>query len=139
MIEVRLYKKGDWYKIDDAIEPFMPIETDFDLVAERGVAVTATNGDKAMACGGVTFVNNEQGTVWVKVSEGCAKRPFLWARAIKDTFRLMTESVGHIEIYTYVLKGFCKGEKLARLIRMTRTDESIEYNGNIYNKFMVVV
>ncbi len=139
MISVRLYEKGDWYKVQDAIEPFMPIETDFDLVAERGVAVTATDNDKAMACGGVTFVNDEQGTVWVKVSQACAKRPFLWARAIKDTFRLMTESVGHIEIYTYILKDFCQGEKLARLIKMKRTDDTIEHDGNIYNKFTVTV
>ena len=139
MIEIRLYEKGDWNKIDDAIEPFMPTHADFDSVAKRGVAVTAMDGDKAMACGGVELTNDKEGTVWVKVSKACAKRPVLWARTIKDTFRLMTESVGHIEIYTYVLKDFCKGEKLAKLIKMKRTDNSIEHNGNIYNKFTVVV
>ena len=63
----------------------------------------------------------------------------MWARAIKDTFRIMTESVGNIKMYTYILKDFCQGEKLARLINMKQTEESVEHNGNIYNKYMVVV
>ena len=141
MIDVRLYKKGDWEKVKDPIEPFTPIcgKGEFDEVAKRGVAVTATDDNNIMACGGVTFMNDKEGTVWVKVSKDCAKRPFLWARAIKDTFRIMTESVGDIKIYTYILKDFCQGEKLARLIKMKKVGESVEHNGNIYNKFMVVV
>lgn len=139
MIEIKLYKKGDWYKIEDSVEPFMPVYTDFDYIAAKGIAVTATDNDKVMAVGGVTFINDKEGTVWVKVSKACAKRPIMWARFIKNTFKIMTESVGDIEIYTYILDNFCKGEKLARIIKMKRCDITREHNGNIYNKYKVVL
>ncbi len=136
---IELYKKGDWEKITDAVEPFMPVSGEFDKIAARGIAVTATDDNKAMACGGVTFMNEKEGTVWVKISRECAKQPAMWARTIKETFAIMIESVGNVEIYTYILNGFCKGEKLAKLIKMKKTNQSVEHNGNIYNKYLVVV
>lgn len=140
MITFRLYKKGDGGKIKDSVEPFALIAgSDFDKIAARGIAVTAMDDDKAMACGGVTFLNNEEGIVWVKMSKECAKRPVMWARAIKETFGLMIESVGSVKIATYILENFCKGEKLARLIGMKRTNETEECDGNTYNKYMVAV
>jgi len=141
MITVQLYKKGDWAKIKDSTEPFMPIreKSEFDEIAARGIAVTATENDKAMACGGVAFLNEHEGTVWVKMSKDCAKRPVMWARAIKETFGLMVESAGNVKITTYILENFCKGEKLARLIGLKKTDETAEHNGNTYNKYTVVI
>lgn len=140
MITVRLYEKGDGGKIKDSVEPFAFIAgSDFDKIAARGIAVTAMADDKAMACGGVTFLNDKEGIVWVKMSRECAKRPVMWARAIKETFSLMIESVGSVKIATYILENFCRGEKLARLIGMKRTNKTEEYNGNTYNKYMVVI
>ena len=138
MITVVEYKNGDWSKIQDAIEPFTPLCNDeFDKIAKRGMAVTAVDDDKAMACGGVTFINDKEGVVWVKVSMECLKKPVMWARAIKETFGLMVDTAG-VEIHTYILNDFCKGEKLARLIGMKRIDETKVHNGNLYNKYMVV-
>lgn len=138
---IREYKTGDWSDVVDPVEPFVPIVGDgeFDTIASHGIAVTATDGDEVMAVGGVTLVSDTEGMVWVKVSQQCAKRPIAWARVIKEVFGLMVSSVGGVEVYTYVLKGFCKGEKLAKLIKMHKTDQSVEHNGNIYTKYLVVV
>lgn len=138
MITLREYKIGDWKKIKDAVEPFTFIGG-LDDIALRGIAVTALNNNKVMACGGVTFFNEHEGAVWVKISKDCAKRPFMWARTIKETFVLMIESVDNMKISTYILDGFCKGEKLAKLIGLKRTDETEKYKENIYNKYTAMI
>lgn len=139
MVTIREYKTNDWEKIQDSVEPFTPAygDGDFDAIASRGIAVTALDGDNVMAVGGVTYIDEKEGMVWVKVSQQCAKRPVLWARTIKEVFGLMIDSVTGVEIYTYILKGFCKGEKLAKLIDMVNTDQSVEHNGKIYDRYMV--
>ncbi len=137
MITFREYKVEDWSKINDAIEPFMPA-TLINEVNERGIAITAIEDGCMMACGGIVYTNSTEGIVWVKVSQKCLRKPLRWARTIRETFRLMKESVGDLQISTYILDNFCKGEKLARLIGLKRTDKTEEYNGNIYNKYTAV-
>lgn len=139
MISIGEYHDGDWSRIEDAMEPFTPMyDGQFDEIARHGIAVTAVDDNKAMAVGGVTFVNEKEGMVWVKISKKCLKRPVMWARAIKETFGIMANTAG-VRIYTYILNDFCKGEKLARLIGMKRTGEKMAHNGNIYNRYVVVV
>lgn len=138
MITLREYEIGDGKKIKDAVEPFAFIGG-FDDIALRGIAVTALNNNKVMACGGVTFFTEHEGAVWVKISKDCAKRPFMWARAIKETFGLMIESVNNMKISTYILDGFCKGEKLAKLIGLKRTGETEKYKENIYHKYTAMI
>ena len=138
MIIFKLYKNGDALKITDPVEPFASLGQ-FDDIAKRGIAVTAMEDEKIMACGGISFVNKDEGMAWVKISENCAIKPFMWARTIKEAFSLMVESVGNVKISTYILDKFCKGEKLAKLINLKRTDEQEEYNGDIYNKYSMVI
>ena len=132
MIVFKLYKDGDALKITDPVEPFAFLGQD---ISKKGIAVTAIENDRIMACGGVSFVSDKEGMVWAKISKDCTVKPFMWARTIKEAFSLMVESVGNVKISTYILDKFCKGEKLARLINLTRTDEQEKYNGNIYNKY----
>jgi len=141
MIILREYKADDWAKIDDAVEPFMPLMPvrEFLEMAKRGLAITGVEDGNVMACGGVTYMNDKEGIVWVKVSKKCLKQSFRWARTIRETFNLMIESAGELKITTYVLDNFCRGEKLARLIGLKRTDETEEYNGNTYHKYTVVI
>ena len=141
MIIFREYDIDDWSKIDDAVEPFMPLELTKDFlfeISKRGLSITSVEDGNIMACGGITYVNNKEGTVWVKVSRKCLNDSLKWARVIRETFRLMKEVVGDLEISTYILDSFCKGERLARLIGMKRTTETKEHNGNIYNKYQVI-
>jgi hypothetical protein len=139
-MKIRLYKDSDWELITDAVEPFTPLLPDdsFLHIAERSVAVTGTEANEVMACGGITFLNNTEGLVWVKVSKGCRKSAYKWARTIRETFRVMLESVGDLKVYTYVLDSFCKGDKLARMIGLTKTDETATHNGKIYYKYTAV-
>ncbi len=137
MITLRKYNIEDWAKIDDAIEPFtppMPMEKFLEMT-ENGIAITGVEKGSVMACGGIMYLNDTNGMVWLKISKECLIQSFGWARTICETFRLMKKSVGDLKISTYVLSDFCKGEKLARLIGLRKTEETEEYNGNTYHKF----
>lgn len=141
MIMLKKYKTEDWTKIDDAVEPFMfrePLD-DFNEAIQRGIAVTAIEDDEIMACGGVAYVNKEEGVVWVKVSKKCFKQSFRWARTIREVFSLISESLGRMTITTYILEEFCKGERLAKMIGMEKVDGNYEFDNRIYNKFSVVI
>ena len=63
----------------------------------------------------------------------------MWARTTKETFAIMVNSAGGAEICTYILEGFRRGERVAKLIKMVKTDQSVEYKDNTYNKYVVVV
>ncbi len=136
MIELRLYKDSDWSAIKDAVEPFSPLLPNGSF-SERSLAVTGIENDKIMACGGITFLNDTEGLIWVKISEKCKHSAYRWARTIRETFTAMTDSIGDITISTYVIEGFCKGDKLARMIGLKNTGKFQEYKGNKYYKYTV--
>jgi len=141
MINIELYQKGDWDKIETPVEPFVPEfgDGEFDKLAEHGIAVTATDEDGVFACGGVTLLNDESGTVWVKIRNTPAISPISMARCVREVFDIMVNSVGGCDISTYVLDGFTKGEKLARFIGMEKNCKSVEFNNHKYNRFTMVV
>ncbi len=141
MITLRDFKMEDWLGIEDAVEPFMPMipPNQFLELTNRGISVTAMEDGSVMACGGITFINEQEGTVWVKVSEKCLEKSFRWARIIKETFKIMMDSIEDLKVSTYILNGFCKGARLAKLIGLNPTDERYTYNGNIYYKFKAVL
>ena len=138
-MKIRKYKDEDWAMIKDAVEPFSPLlpSDSFLHISERSVAVTGTEEGKVMACGGITFINNTEGLVWVKVSKQCRKNAYKWARTIRETFSIMIDSVD-LNVATYVIDGFCKGDRLARMIGLSKTDKTEEYNGQIYYKYTAV-
>ncbi len=138
MIELQEYKTKDYYAIEDAVEPLTPMVEGFLETAKRGVSATAVENGAVMAVGGVFYTSDTEGVTWLKISSKCLLRPLAWGRAIRETFRLMAESVGDIKISTYILADFCKGEKVARLIGLKKTDQSEEYNGKIYNLYTVI-
>lgn len=139
MITLRYYKDSDWPEINDAVEPFSPLlpNDSFLHISERSVALTGLEKGKVMACGGITFINNEEGLVWVKVSKKCNRKAFTWARTIRETFAIMMDSIEDLKVSTYVVRDFCKGDKLARMIGLKRTGETVEHNGNIYYRYSV--
>jgi hypothetical protein len=134
MIKVRKYKNEDLAEIKNPIEPFCSIIDDMDI-ASTGLAVTGVD-DGVMACGGIFFTDDTDGMVWLKVSEKCKENAFGWARTIKEVFGLMMDSV-EMNVYTYVLEGFCQGDRMARSIGLKKTDETEKHNGNIYYKYVV--
>jgi len=136
MILFHEFKLSDWWEIEDAIEPFAADKPIKELT--RGVSMTAREDGKVMACGGIIFENDTEGTVWCKVSKKCLVKSFSWARTIKEAFSLMIKVSGDMDIKTYILEGFCKGDKLARLIGLKKSSESEIFNGNTYYKYTAV-
>lgn len=132
MILLRKYKPED-FNIPDAIEPFCS-PTDDTGVAERGIAVTAEDGD-TRACGGIVYTSETEGMIWMKISKKCERNAYRWARTLKEGFKIMIDSVD-IKVYTYILSGFCSGERLARSLGMTKTDETEDMNDRTYYKWV---
>lgn len=139
MITLKEYKTEDWLKIDDAVEPFMFHSDEFNQIVKRGIAVTAIEDGNVMVCGGIAYINEDEGIVWVKVSKKCLSQPIRYARGIREAFRLMMESLGSMTITTYILEEFCKGERLAGLIGMKKVGDTYEFRGQMYNKYAVVI
>jgi len=140
MIILKKYEIEDWVKIDDAVEPLVYMESsdDFNEVVQRGIAVTAIEDGVVMSCGGIAYVNEKEGIVWVRVSRKCLRQSFRWARTILEAFRIMTDSIGDLHISTYVLGDFPKGDKLARMIGLYKTGETERYKRNTYYKYTAV-
>jgi hypothetical protein len=132
------FKESHWSEIADPIEPFSPdMQTeDFFKMVKNGVSITGMEDGKVMACGGVSFIDDENGMAWLKASQTCLLKPLKWARRFKDVFRVMREAMD-VEVATYVLSGFCQGDRVARLIGMKSTGEETEQNGNTYIKYTV--
>jgi hypothetical protein len=134
MIELRPYKPEDYEAIKDAVEPFSSLRDEIG-VKDRGVSITASDGD-VMACGGILYTSETEGMAWMKISRGCRKNAYMWARTIKEAFALMVKST-KLKVYTYVVDGFKEGDRLARAIGLHKTDEKVEHNGNLYYKYTV--
>lgn len=140
MITIRAYKDSDWKEITDAVEPFSPLlpSDSFMDISKRSVAVTGVEDGEIMACGGITFTGNDEGMVWVKVSTKCGRSGYSWARTIKEVFTAMMDSVAELQVSTYVVENFCKGDKLAKMIGLKKTGEKEKYKGNFYYKYTAV-
>lgn len=140
MILGRKFEPEDWEKIDDAVEPFSPLDCDKDFfeIINRSLAITGVEDGTVMACGGITYISDNEGVIWLKVSKKCLNRSYFWARSILDTFRIMTDSIGEMKLHTYVLAKFCRGERMAKMIGLKRTDIIETLNGNIYYKYTTV-
>ena len=140
MILLKEYEIKDWSEIKDPMEQFVPLEPmeKFLELTKQGVGITGVEDGEVMACGGVFYVNDTDGMVWLKVSKKCLENGYGWARTMRETFRLMIKATG-LNIHTYILKDFCRGEKLARLIGLKNSGIETEYDGNKYNKFVAVI
>ena len=92
---------------------------------------------KVMACGGVAFLTDTTGVAWMRMSRLCKGKPFRWARSIKVAFKLALETLDDMDIYTYIIDGFCAGDRIARSCGLKMTDEYEEHNGNRYYKYVV--
>jgi hypothetical protein len=134
MIETRPFRDEDYEAIQDAVEPFAGTK-DVVGIKDRGVSITATDGD-VMACGGILYTSDTEGLAWMKISKGCKHNAFTWARTIREVFSLMVKAT-ELNVFTYVIDGFEEGDRLARAIGLSKTDEKEEHNGKIYYKYMV--
>lgn len=106
-------------------------------MTKLGLSITGIEDDRVMACGGISYVTSDVGAIWLRISKKCKTNPLVWLRTIMEAFQLMMESCGGISLYTYVVDGFERGDRMAKSIGMTRTGETEELNGNTYYKYQV--
>jgi hypothetical protein len=139
MIAVELFKQQDWHDVESFTEPFLREVQDDKFFEElgNGVALTAKKNGKVMACGGIMYAPDGEGVTWLKASRECLKSPVTWTRTFRDGFRMM-QGVMDVKAVCYVLKGFCEGGRVARLIGMKTTGEEVEQNGKTFIKYMAV-
>jgi hypothetical protein len=138
MIFLRVYKKGDCFKVKDSVEAF-PELGEIDEASKRGIAVTALEDGQEMGCGGISFINEKEGLIWLKLDKRCSLHPCKWAKKVKEVFNIMIDCAGKIKIYAYVRDGFCEGERLAKWIKLKKTDMTEKYKGNTYNIYSTVI
>ena len=127
MIRVETFKESDWYEITDPVE-IMSDDTvakmggDFFEAIKNGVAVTVREDGKVLSCGGVAF-HDDIGMLWIKVSKEATEKPMLLVECIGDSFKIIRESIGDMEIVAHVRKGFRKGQRMAKFFDFKRTDK----------------
>jgi len=133
VILLRPFELQDWIDID-AAEPFCPkLPTDeFSAAVQNGFGVTAVQNNKIIACGGLVFA--PEPIVWLKVSKDC--HSVFVAKTIIDVAGIMRETVD-MPIYTYILEGFKKSEKLARLAGFKKTGKKFEYENRFYHEYVL--
>ena len=134
MIMLREFKPEDLDLITDPIEPFCSMEGG-GMVEYAGVGLTAYD-ENAVACAGVTYTNDGEGYIWMKMSCKCMDNAYAWARTVKEGFKIMVDSCG-VKVYTYILDGFKIGERLAKSLGMKRTGDTETMNGKTYYKYVV--
>lgn len=116
MIEISLFKKEDFFGIEDPVEATSNMVDDegFFNLTDSGVSVTVREDGEVMGCGGVVLYDNNHGGMWIRISKEAAKRSLLLLECIADAFNIIKESLGDIEILAHVKVGFKKGEKFAK-------------------------
>lgn len=142
MITLKEYETEDWVNIDDAIEPFTPMTPPdgfLEMTRKNGVAVTGIENGKTMACGGIVCVGNDEGIIWVKASKKCLNQPFKWGKSMFDIFKVISETLHPITITAYIVEGFRRSERMARMVGMKKIGVPYDMNGKKYNKYAVVV
>lgn len=126
MIEIDLFKRGDWFEITDSVEsvfdPILAHNDDFFKLIDDGVSITVREDGEVTACGGVVLYDNNNGGLWMKISKKAAEKPMLLLGSITDCFKIIRESIGDIRIIAHVRDGFIKGERTAKFFGFEKTD-----------------
>lgn len=114
MGKLRIFKKEDWFGIEDPIEAG-PVDPAGLSLAERGVAVTYEHDGKIEGCGGVVLYDDGNGELWIRVSQKV--HPMKAVRIIRDAFGIIKEVFPDVKLWCRVREGFEKGRRLIEWLR----------------------
>lgn len=139
MIMLRIFRYSDLDKLSNPIEPFVPLQAheDFAEDVRRGISVTGEQAGRVVACGGIIYENEREGTAWLRVSKDKRNYHGEFAREVIELFGKMRECAGALLVSCYVLSGFKNGEKMARLAGFSPTSETISGDDRTYTKYTV--
>lgn len=132
-IFIRPFKKAD-------LEAFKPIEegiSRFDpeiaqAIEDSGLSVTGIRDGKIVGCGGVHPIDEEQGEIWLRLSEDCRKHKLDTLRWLRDGFKIIEKTFPFKQINATIRCGFGQSIKLAKSLGFVQTRAGQEWS--IYSK-----
>ena len=111
MIEIRMYEDGDYEAIDDCVEPFAG-HCDTSEMNEIGVHFTVTEDGKPIGTGGVVYITDDEGEVWLRLSKEFIAKPITMMRIVREGFGLVKECCGLRVVTAKVQEKFSEGKRL---------------------------
>ncbi len=139
-VYIRPFKKSDldaFEPIEEGISRFNPELAQ--SIEDSGLSVTGVRDDKVVGCGGVHPINEEQGEIWLRLSDDCRKHKLDTIRWLRDGFKIIEETFGFKQINATIRCGFAQSIKLAKFVGLVQT-QTVTQDGqewNIYSKRVI--
>jgi len=131
-VRIREFKIEDWDNIKDVVEPFTLCDVPKEII-QMGWGITAIEDDEILGCGGVLLTEEDEGSIWVKLSRKATKKPVRTMLIIRDCLKIIKESFELDSMVSYVLQRFKKGQRMAEYFGFYPTGQTIKYRGKKYN------
>ena len=139
-IRLREFKQGDIEAIEDLVEPFATEEI---LKVTEGLSMTMTSDGKPVACGGVAARDEDSAEVWIVASKsllaGSLAVRFRLLHALMEVFNMVIKTLDYPLLYAAILDGFDRGERLAKLFKFEKMDQTLERDGHTYHYYKRMV
>jgi len=133
------------FKVSDlgAFKPIESIENEFSpemaqAIEDSCLSVTGLRDGKIVGCGGIHPITEEQGEIWLRLSEDCRKHKLDTIRWLRDGFKIIEETFGFRQINATIRCGFAQSIKLVKFMGFVQT-QTITHKGqkwNIYSKLV---
>ena len=133
MIFVRPFKASD-FKAFIPIEPLAGAQVDdpefVQAIEDSGLAVTGIRDGEVVGCGGVHPIedSDEQGEMWLRLSETCKQFPFDTLGWIRDGLKIIEDTYPFKQLNATIRCSFEKSVKMVEYLGFVRTQE-IETEG----------
>lgn len=134
-IFIRPFRKSDlgqFEPIEDGIIRFNPEIAQ--AIEDSGLSVTGLRDSKVVGCGGVHPIDQEQGELWLRLSEDCLKHKLDTLRWLRDGLKIIEETFGFRQLNATIRCCFAQSIKLVRFLGFVQTQAGEEYN--IYSKLV---
>ncbi|GAG09978.1 unnamed protein product, partial [marine sediment metagenome] len=88
--------------------------------------------------GGIHPITEEQGEIWLRLSEDCKKHKLDTTRWLRDGFKIIEETFGFKQINATIRCGFEQSIKLAKFVGFVQT-QTVTYKGQKWNLYSKLV
>ena len=141
MVYIRPFQVSDLTAFKSIEKDLTEFEPDFaQAIEDSGLSVTGVREGKVFGCGGVHPVTEDEGEIWLRLSEDCKNHKLDTIRWLRDGLKLIEETFGFRQINATIRCGFEQSIKLAKFVgfvqTQTKTHEGQEWN--IYSKMVKV-
>lgn len=133
-MKLRMYKESDYDRIGDCVEPLSAMEL-VRVKKNSGVHLTLTHKKKILACGGIIITNEDEGCVWLRLTQDICKNKIDLIRMLKAGQKIIEESFGLKKLCAYVKDSFPVGRRFAEHFGFHRTDETFESAGHTFRVY----